>query len=639
MLRSQAPTGLVSIVRRTAAALLCVVLAGTLVTAPAVAAPQSQAETQQPPELAPVMLVLDASGSMTEPDPSGLTKMDAAKAAVRALTGQVPAGAQLGLTVYGTQTGNSEAERAAGCQDVQVLHPVGATDAAGIAQAADGIQPSGYTPIGRSLEAAAEALPAEGARSIVLVSDWIDTCAPPDPCEVARQLAQQGVDLQVHTVGFAVDEQARTQLACIAEATGGTYADADELGAALNQVTAAALRVYQASGQAIQGGADQAGAPTVVPGAYLDTQGIGAQDVRWYGIEVPAGFTLYASATVVHQPGADLDDYLAVKIHAPDGSDCFNTGQATGDGPIASTAAVHTVGAQETASAGDLCEQPGLFGVRVERDLGGEPADLELLFGLEPPLAGEPPAAPAAQEVAFTPPSGQPVAVTGGGSFNTATTLQGSGSYTDNLQPGEAVFYRVRLDWGQGFAYQVRFPDGGEGNLVVDTDWWNALRASGDGAHTAYQGDALKLPNTGALATVPVSYANRDAGAPASSASVSGWYYIIVQYGDYGTTRDGAAPVPVTIDLTVSGEPQAAPPYAVPEGEATDAEAVDAFGGESLGAPEPEAAGGDPGAGPLDFVSGRGLLVWGGVALAVLVVILLVVLVLMLAVRGGGQRR
>ncbi|MGW3467377.1 hypothetical protein ACWDKQ_02650 [Saccharopolyspora sp. NPDC000995] len=38
------------------------------------------------------------------------------------------------------------------------------------------------------LRAAAEALPEEVLRSITLISDGLDTCAPPDPCEVAREL-------------------------------------------------------------------------------------------------------------------------------------------------------------------------------------------------------------------------------------------------------------------------------------------------------------------------------------------------------------------------------------------------------------------------------------------------------------------
>jgi Ca-activated chloride channel family protein len=78
-------------------------------------APSAHAQgTTAPAELAPTMVVLDASGSMTGADPAGGTKMDAAKRAVHALVDAAPAQASIGLAVYGTSTGNSAAERERG---------------------------------------------------------------------------------------------------------------------------------------------------------------------------------------------------------------------------------------------------------------------------------------------------------------------------------------------------------------------------------------------------------------------------------------------------------------------------------------------------------------------------------------------
>lgn len=71
-------------------------------------------------------------------------------------------------------------------------------------------------------------MPNEGPRSIVLVSDGEATCAPPEPCDVAKELKQQGIDLTIHTIGFKVNDVVRGQLSCIAAATGGTYVDADD---------------------------------------------------------------------------------------------------------------------------------------------------------------------------------------------------------------------------------------------------------------------------------------------------------------------------------------------------------------------------------------------------------------------------
>ncbi len=75
--------------------------------------------------------------------------------------------------------------------------------------------------------------PAEGGRrprrrrpapsAIVLITDGEDTCAPLDPCEVAREIAAKGIHLTIDTLGLVPNAKIREQLSCIAEATGGTY--------------------------------------------------------------------------------------------------------------------------------------------------------------------------------------------------------------------------------------------------------------------------------------------------------------------------------------------------------------------------------------------------------------------------------
>jgi len=99
----------------------------------------------------------------------------------------------------------------------------------------------GRTPIGASLLATPDDLgSAEGRRSVVLVSDGGDNCAPPDPCKAAAQVAKQGVDLSISVVGLQVNERVRKQLECIARAGGGSYVDVQDAGK-LGQELAAAL--------------------------------------------------------------------------------------------------------------------------------------------------------------------------------------------------------------------------------------------------------------------------------------------------------------------------------------------------------------------------------------------------------------
>ncbi|QKT13514.1 VWA domain-containing protein [Rhodococcus sp. W8901] len=109
---------------------------------------------------------------------------------------------------WGTGTGSDEAEKAAGCRDIQVLHKVDTLDRDALGSAVDGVKESGWTPMGNALREAAAAMPSSGPRSIVLVSDGEYNCSPPDPCEVARELKTQGVDSVMHAIGFAVDSAA-----------------------------------------------------------------------------------------------------------------------------------------------------------------------------------------------------------------------------------------------------------------------------------------------------------------------------------------------------------------------------------------------------------------------------------------------
>lgn len=289
--------------RRVASLMVAVALAGpTLVLTGTAAAAPSPATSSTP-----VMVVLDSSGSMNSSDAPG-PRIDAAKGAVRGLVRALPADAQVGLEVYGTSTGSSPAEKGAGCRDITVPVPVGPVDPAKFTASVDGVQARGYTPIGQSLLTAAQNLPQQGPRSIVLVSDGEDTCAPPPPCDVAQQLKAKGVDLVVHTIGFKVDQAAREQLTCIAGATGGSYRDAADgpaLGSVLQNQVTRALRPYALAGSPVTGTPTPAGAPRLVPGQYVDSLAdAGAspgddEPGKWYAVTLRKGDTPYLSATVV----------------------------------------------------------------------------------------------------------------------------------------------------------------------------------------------------------------------------------------------------------------------------------------------------------------------------------------------------
>ncbi|PZG36595.1 hypothetical protein C1I98_26630, partial [Spongiactinospora gelatinilytica] len=536
-------------------------------TATAVLPPPATAHTSRAAELAPVMLVLDASGSMAQTSADGRSKMAAARRAVHTVVDGLPAAARVGLAVYGTGTGNTAADKPAGCRDVKILHEVG-TPGAELVATADRVEPRGYTPIGRALRAAADALPTEGPRSIVLVSDGEDTCAPPDPCEVAEELAGEGADLRVHTIGFEVDAAARKQLSCVARQTGGSYTDAAEAGdlaPALNRVTGIALRNYEPTGTPVTGGEGPGDAAPLRPGDHLDE--IAPGQARHYAIDVPAGNTAWFTATGVFPPAAPARETLTLARYAPDGTRCAwsDTGHsATGD-PVVPLARTWRVSADP--GEGGPCDRPGRFTLVVERDPGpGEPAWLELKVGLEPPVTADP--GPARDpEVAFAEPAGEgePAKVTGGGSFTTAGTLDGSGRYSDTLYPGEYVFYRVRLGWGQGLAYRVRLPAGDApgARLLTKTSAYGPARALiAQSGILWYDGEAGRLPtDRDALAIRPVRYLNRELTA-ARGQALPGWYYIAIKYGSRPDLPETAPPVEIALDVSVTGRTEPGPSYA-----------------------------------------------------------------------------
>lgn len=589
---------------RAASAACVAVVASALLAVPVAA--------QAADELAPVMMVLDASGSMKEPAAGGSTKMATAKDAVHTLVGQLPEQAQLGLAVYGTGTDSSAAAKKEGCRDVRVVHDVGPLDRSALNTAVDAVEPRGYTPVGESLRAAAAALPAQGPRSIVLVSDGEDTCAPPDPCEVAGQLAKQGVDMRIHAVGFDVDDTARQQLACIAQATGGEYVDARDAGSlirALNRIGQRALRSYAPVGTPVTGTKRPDGAPALRPGAYLDR--IGPDESRFYTVDVPAGYTLYASASAVL---ADGGDYLVhVGRHDRDGrGDCSGTATAIKtEGPVASTALRWTA----PGSGSDPCDRPGRQHLRVSLDAvsqGDDVSALELLIGLEPPVTGESGPPGTTDPVRFTPSSQPAEPAVGGGSFAAATPLDGSGAYTDTVLAGEMVFYRVRLDWGTGLAYRLRLGEqDGIGGLFVKTAWYNPARAEQQSDSTAYDGRKHTVPDAaGTLGGPPVRYRNRELTGTEVGPGVdlAGWYYISVLVDQ---TYEPKA-VPLTIEVSVSGDTRPGPRY---DGD-TDTDPFGAQDGGPSRRPTPIAAAATDGL--WSTIADAGPLLWVGALLLAL---------------------
>lgn len=182
------------------------------------------------------VLILDASGSMWGQLDGGITKIEVARDVMGQFFSTRDAAIPLGVIAYGHN-------RRGDCADIEVIAQAGVQDAATLSQRLNRINPRGMTPISESLRMAASQIPPTAEEAdIILVTDGLETCNA-DPCAVAAQLANEGIKIRAHVVGFGLTEQEADALACVPDQTGGQLLrpqSGAELTDALNQIAAAA---------------------------------------------------------------------------------------------------------------------------------------------------------------------------------------------------------------------------------------------------------------------------------------------------------------------------------------------------------------------------------------------------------------
>src|SRR5690606_6867022 len=265
-----------------------------------------------------------------------------------------------------------------------------------------------------------------------------------------------------------------------------------------------------------------------------------------------------------------LDDInsLVRQVYGRDGRECGSsdtTLAADASSGTALTGVERWEGAAEEPRDGDTCRGGGRYYLsftwRKTSEKLPQRLPFEVIVGLESAVT-DPGPARTETVTAMAEPAGHEVPVIGGGSFTTAAELPGSGRYTALLQRGEIVYYRVRLDWGPGLAHRVRFEGVGDRDTVnIRTGLFAPTAEEIEMDTAAYRGSEKVLPTSAeAIATVPIRYDNRN-GFDQREQALPGWYYLAVKVGPGSGLRKGA-PVPVTVELTVAGEPEPGPVYA-----------------------------------------------------------------------------
>jgi Ca-activated chloride channel family protein len=359
-----------------------------------IGAAPAAAETKTPEAAPRIQTVLDVSGSMAASDIGGGTRMEAAKDAMYTLVDSTPSSIEMGVRLYGSEYPGKS--KATGCKDTRLISPVAAMDAGAktaVKKKIAATKPTGFTPIGHSLRTAVKDLGTEGKRRIILVSDGEDTCAPPEPCEIAKELAGAGVDLAVDTLGFKVKGKAAEQLKCIARVTKGTYRsaeDATELSAGLQGALRQGLKGYQASGTPVKGGTSCATAPKLTAGQYVDH--LATDRERWYRLNARPGQSARFGATLIPQ---EIDSakvsYVRVTLSRPkdveDGEELADSsaGASGGWGTVRSTGTeTDRLGWADLSSGSSTV--PICAKVLVQHHLGNPTEAVELQYS----LAGRP---------------------------------------------------------------------------------------------------------------------------------------------------------------------------------------------------------------------------------------------------------
>ncbi len=180
------------------------------------------------------MLIFDASGSMWGKI-DWKTKIEIARKVIKKTLSNFEE-TELGLMAYGHR-------KKWDCEDIEILTEPTKNNWDKISNFVDKIVPKWMTPMWDSVMKAAENLKySEQKATIILVSDWIETCWV-DLCALWKKLEETWVDFTAHVIGFDMSEKQVTWLKCLAQETWWTFTsakNADDLWKALKKTVEAA---------------------------------------------------------------------------------------------------------------------------------------------------------------------------------------------------------------------------------------------------------------------------------------------------------------------------------------------------------------------------------------------------------------
>ncbi|MFI9611139.1 hypothetical protein ACIHCM_05500 [Streptomyces sp. NPDC052023] len=294
----------------------------------------------------------------------------------------------------------------------------------------------------------------------------------------------------------------------------------------------------------------------------------------YYRLVLDATSNAYVSATAVPDPDATVSaiEGIRVSVQDADGRSCSS--ETTTFGAARSPHPIAASGSRE--AGGSRCQAAGTYYVVVERagTTDSAPADWELeLTAVQEPGLARAGATEAPQDwdsATPAPPTVEPQRRRGGSGFTTAASLE-QGVWTDDIAPGQTLFYEVPVDWGQQVSATAELgtATGGSGYVssALDVSLYNPVRAFVADKGVGYDGKQ----RTAALAALPpVEHANRHSFTGRVSAMrFAGSYHLVVHLSAEVAEEFGDGPLGLTLRVGVKGDAQRGPDYvgeSVPEG-------------------------------------------------------------------------
>lgn len=321
----------------------------------------------------------------------------------------------------------------------------------------------------------------------------------------------------------------------------------------------------------VDGAVSPADAVELAPGrSYRST--LPATGTVHYRLELDDTTNLYASATVVPPPGRDTSviDGVRVSVRDSEGRSCDADTSSLGAGgsphPVAAWAM------REISPGRSLCDDAGTYYLAVERaapdakDASPDPWEMELTTVSEPALEETGPTRAPGEWNSATPApvTGQPQRRAGGAGFAEATPV-GQGVWRDGIRPGQTLFFKVPVDWGQQLHAGAELgSSGSDGSgfvaTALDLDLYNPVRGHVEDLGMSYNGEQKSK----SLAPLPeAAHVNRLApGRRTGAMRFAGSYYLVAHLTAEVADDFGDRPVPLTLRVRVSGAAQEGPGYA-----------------------------------------------------------------------------